>query len=518
MSIHFDFIASLPETADTLVLTIFEDLKLGGAGAQIDSDMKGLISAVLERQKSAEDKFTGKFGQTLVIQTPLNVPYHQVILLGLGKLDKDHPYLDVEEAGSKLFAALKQVKAAHAGIVVDIQNHSGNKLDETGLSVNLLSGLELTAYEFKTYKTLDKENDKEKNKDNLRVTFQVQDPDAVKAAAQYALAEAAGIYSARDLGNEPANELYPESFAQYIQKELTPLGVKVTILDEKKLKKMGAGAFMAVGQGSENQPRMVIMEWKGLKGKSKADSSYPLALVGKGITFDTGGISLKPGAGMQDMKMDMCGAAAVVGAMRSLAMRKSPSNIIAAVALAENMPSHNAYRPGDIVKSLSGKTIEIHNTDAEGRLVLADTLTYVQQQYKPKAIIDLATLTGAMMVALGAAYCGVFANDDDLWAKMADASDHSGEKLWRMPLDEVYRKEMESDIADLKNLGTASRFAGACTAAGFLEAFIEPQTQWSHMDIAGVAWAKMARSIYPSKGATGFGVRVLNRLVEAHYE
>ena len=281
--------------------------------------------------------------------------------------------------------------------------------------------------------------------------------------------------------------------------------------------KLGMEAILAVGKGSERQPRMVIMHWNGLYGSKTKDKDAPFALVGKGVTFDTGGISIKPGANMDEMKMDMGGSAAVVGTMKSLALRKAKANVVGIVGLAENMPSHNAYRPGDIIGSLSGKTIEVLNTDAEGRLVLADCLTHIQQKFKPRAIIDLATLTGAMMVALGQEYCGTFVNNDDLWKDMETASAQTGEKLWRMPLDEVWKEAMVSNVADLQNLGKTGRYGGACTAAGFLEHFIENDTPWAHMDIAGTAWRKTDQPTVPKYGS-GFGVRVLNQLIAENYE
>ena len=255
------------------------------------------------------------------------------------------------------------------------------------------------------------------------------------------------------------------------------------------------------------------MRWNGGKKGDKA----PIAFVGKGVTFDTGGISLKPGAEMDLMKMDMGGSAAVVGLIKAIAGRKAKANVIGIVGLVENMPSDRAYRPGDIITSHSGKTIEVLNTDAEGRLVLADVLTYVQQTYKPEVIIDLATLTGAIMVALGFEYCGAFANNDGLWRQLEDSSNNTGEKFWRMPLDAAYRKEMESDIADLRNLGSLGRYGGACSAAGFLEHFIEDDVKWAHIDIAGTAWWKTDKPTTP-KGGTGFPVQALNDFVKKNFE
>jgi leucyl aminopeptidase len=265
--------------------------------------------------------------------------------------------------------------------------------------------------------------------------------------------------------------------------------------------------------GSIRPPRVVIMRWNGT---GKKTGSKPLAFVGKGVTFDTGGISIKPAAGMEEMKMDMGGSAAVVGLIRALAKSKAKVDVVGVIGLAENMPSDRAYRPSDIITSLSGKTIEVLNTDAEGRLVLCDALTYVQDTYKPRMIIDLATLTGAIMVALGYEYAGAFVNDEKLWGQLETASKASGEKLWRMPLDQSYRDEMTNNITDLKNLGNLGRYGGACSAAGFLEHFIEDGTPWAHIDIAGTAWIKGDKPTVP-RGGTGYGVRLLYRLVLDNY-
>ena len=530
MSIGFSFSKTSPKSVDTLVLTLDGDRKLGPTAQKIDQDMGGYIEEILTRS----DSFTGARGQVLVLHPSHEktggknkVAYKQVVLLGFGTLldgdeektgtDLYKKNMEIEEIGAKLYSALKSTGAQNIFIVPE----GGNVQD---LSLHLMAGVRLSAYKFERYKS-DKhisEADKvkktsKKDKKTLSsITFAVSSSKSLQGRADALNAEIDGVVLARDLGNEPPNALYPESFAAMIKKELGSLGVKITIFDEKKLEKMGAGGILAVGRASAKPPRLVIMEWTGDSSakKNKKDSQYPLALIGKGITFDTGGISLKPGAGMDEMKMDMCGAGAVVGAMKAIAARKAPVNVVAAVALAENMPASNAYLPGDVVTSLSGRTVEVFNTDAEGRMVLMDALSYIQDKYQPKRIIDLATLTGAMMVALGSAYAGIFANDDDLWDSIAEAGIQSGEKVWRMPLDKAYRKEMESDLADLRNLGK-TRYAGACTAAGFLEKFIEGDTAWSHMDIAGVAWGNLGKATYPTKGATGYGVRLLNRLVEA---
>ncbi|PCI54860.1 MAG: leucyl aminopeptidase [Alphaproteobacteria bacterium] len=370
--------------------------------------------------------------------------------------------------------------------------------------------LALRSYKFELYQSPDEEDEKTVLSRAHFVLFEsdvANDLYAVQACVNQ------GVFLARDLVNEPPNVLYPDSYAKRIKEQLKPLGVEIEILDEKKMRKLGMGAILAVGQGSDNPPRMVIMRWNG----DKASTDAPLAFVGKGVTFDTGGISLKPGPGMEDMKMDMGGSAAVVGLMKSLALRDAKVNVVAIVGLAENMPSARAYRPADIITSYAGKTIEVLNTDAEGRLVLADALSYVQKIYKPSLIIDLATLTGAMLIALGHEYCGTFVTDDALWEQMERAGKASDEKLWRMPLDKVWKKDMEGTISDTQNMAKSGRWAGSCTAAGFLWHFIDDDTPWAHMDIAGTAWIKTDKDIAPKYG-TGFGVRVLDRFVAENYE
>lgn len=504
MTLSISFSEKPVNKADTVIVDIYDDNRLSAHAEHIDRETGGLIS----HQLSEQSKFKGKAGQTLTLTTGKDVTYNKVLLLGFGDPEKlDHN--ECEIIGGKLFLALKAAGSESASFVT--QKDEAKKLLATGQSAAHLSmGLKLRSYEFTKYKT--KKDDDDDGQSNI--VIEISGDIALKAADTFAQleSEAAGIFYARDLVNEPANNLFPESFAQSIKDQLKPLGVEVDIFDEKKLQKMGFKAHMAVGQGSINPPRLVVMKWHGSK-----DGSFkkPLSFVGKGITFDTGGVNLKPSGGIEDMKLDMGGAAAVVGLMKTVALRKSESDVLGVVALAENMNSDRAYRPGDIIGSLSGQTIEVRNTDAEGRLVLADALTYVQNTYSPEFIIDLATLTGAMMIALGFEYCGTFANDDALWEKMQNASTTSTEKLWRMPLDPAYKKEMNSAIADMQNLGSSGRYAGACTAAGFLQRFIEDGTTWAHMDIAGVAWIKSHRPTAP-KPATGFGVRVLNQLIKQY--
>ncbi|MBN8908542.1 MAG: leucyl aminopeptidase, partial [Rhodospirillales bacterium] len=313
---------------------------------------------------------------------------------------------------------------------------------------------------------------------------------------------------ARDLVNEPANVLGPVDFAERV-KALEQLGVEVEILAEKEMKKLGMGSLLGVAQGSPRGARLVVMRWNGGKAKDA-----PLAFIGKGVTFDTGGISIKPAGGMEDMKWDMAGAGAVTGLMAALAGRKAKVDVVGIVGLVENMPSGSAQRPGDVVKSYSGQTIEVINTDAEGRLVLADVLWYCQQKFDPAFMVDLATLTGAIIIGLGHEYAGLYSNDDALATKLLAAGQATGEKLWRMPLDEAYDKQINSDIADMKNVG--GRPGGSITGAQFIQRFVNGKP-WAHLDIAGMAWSSKDSAITP-KGATAFGVRLLDRLVAEGFE
>lgn len=519
MTFSFAFTKDLAKAAqkaiDTHVVCIFEGGKLSAPAAELDKKYKGLIKHYLK----SDEKFKGDAGKivTLGIKDEGAV---RVVLLGLGK-KSDLTALKFEHFGGALFKALDSVGARKSALYFD------GILDDKGLSsaeaaAHTALGVHLKSYNFDKYKnqnpnTTPKTTPKTKTKKpTSTLTFITQGHSAAKKLHDTYSAVSKGVFLARDLVNEPPNTLYPASYVKRIQAELKPLGVEIDVLDEKKMQKMGFGALLAVGQGSIRESQVVIMRWNGAGKPSKSDKKAPIAFVGKGVTFDTGGISLKPGAEMDLMKMDMGGSAAVVGLMKALAARKAKANVIGIVGLVENMPSDRAYRPGDIITSHAGKTIEVLNTDAEGRLVLADILTYIQDTYKPEVIVDLATLTGAIMVALGFEYCGAFANDDKLWAQLESGSKNTGEKFWRMPLDEAYRKEMESEVADLKNLGLG-RYGGACSAAGFLEHFIQDGVKWAHIDIAGTAWWKSDKPTTP-KGGTGFPVRALDDMIAKHYE
>ncbi len=499
-----NFAKSPKVKTDTAVVFATAKGTLLPAAAALDAKSGGLITLAMQTR----DGFKGRHGDLLSVILPKGSAYKQVLVVGLGepaKLDA----LAFENAGGKTLPALKAISAVQTVILFDDIAKSLLKTEEAAAA--FASGLRLRDYSFDKYKSKSADKTGDTKKLSLKdITISLSGFKAASKAYETYNAIAEGVVFARDLVTEVPNVLYPESYAAILQKELKPLGVQVDIIDDKKMQKLGFGAHLAVGMGSIRPPRVVIMRWNGTGKASKA----PLAFVGKGVTFDTGGISIKPAAGMEEMKMDMGGSAAVAGLIRALALSKAKVDVVGIVGLAENMPSDRSYRPGDIVTSLSGKTIEVLNTDAEGRLVLADALTYVQNTYKPRMIVDLATLTGAIMVALGFEYAGTFVNDDALWTNLEKASAATGEKLWRMPLDEAYRDEMKNNVSDLKNLGNQGRYGGACSAAGFLQHFIENDTPWAHIDIAGTAWWKSDKPTVP-KGASGFGVRLLYNLVTA---
>ena len=404
---------------------------------------------------------------------------------------------DLENLGAEFYNQISSKKNNEYLINSDsIDNNSKNFLG------HFLHGIKLKSYEFKKYKS---------KKDTRLISLNItgnKNPSTQSQLKFKALEE--GTFFARDLVSEPGNVLHPDEYAKRLSK-LRKFGLKITIFDEKKLKKMGMHSLLGVGMGSIRGSYLVTMEWNGLKNNSK-----PLAFVGKGVTFDTGGYSLKPARFMEDMTYDMAGSAAVVGLMKNLAIRKAKINAVGVVGLVENMVSGVAQRPGDIVKSYSGKTIEVLNTDAEGRLVLADALTYTEKKFKPKFIIDLATLTGAIIVSLGSEYAGLFSNDDKLSKQIINAGEKVNEKLWRMPLHKNYDKLINSKNADMQNINYVGG-AGSTTAAQFLQRFIVNKTPWAHLDIAGMAFSKYGGSLN-SGGATGFGVRLLNKFIEDNYE
>ncbi len=405
---------------------------------------------------------------------------------------------DIESLGAEFYGRVNYGKNSDYTVISDsIASKNDNFL------AHFLHGLKLKSYEFKKYKSK-----KENRVISINVTGNKNKPSSKSQLKFKALEE--GTFYARDLVSEPGNILHPDEYAKRLI-SLRKDGLKVKIYDEKQMKKLGMYALLGVGQGSTRGSYLVTMEWNGAKNNSK-----PLAFVGKGVTFDTGGYSLKPARFMEDMTYDMAGSAAVVGLMKNLALRRAKVNAVGVVGLVENMVSGNAQRPGDIVKSYSGKTIEVLNTDAEGRLVLADALTFTEKKFKPKFIVDLATLTGAIIVSLGSEYAGLFSNDDKLSNQILNAGEKVEEKLWRMPLHKNYDKLMNSKNADMQNINYIGG-AGSTTAAQFLQRFILNKTPWAHLDIAGMAFSKYGGALN-SGGATGFGVRLLNQLIEENYE
>jgi leucyl aminopeptidase len=377
------------------------------------------------------------------------------------------------------------------------------------IAADLALGASLRAYSFDRYKT--KKGDDEEKDAPQTLSFGVEDPAAAKKAWKTRDAVARGVVTARDLVNEPPNVLHPEEFAKRAA-ELSELGVEVEILDEKQLSKIGMRALLGVGQGSTRESRVVVMRWNGAKKKGVA----PVCFVGKGVCFDTGGISIKPAGGMEDMKGDMAGAACVVGLMQALAARKAKVDAVGLIGLVENMPDGNAIRPGDILHSASGQTIEVQNTDAEGRLVLCDVLWYAQENFKPKAIVDLATLTGAIIVSLGHHHAGMFTDSDDLAAELTAAGLAEGERVWRMPLGAEYDVQIKSKFADMRNIGGPA--AGSITAAQFLKRFVKDGVKWAHLDIAGVAWVEGEKAPTDPSWASGYGPRLLNKWIMDNYE
>lgn len=479
------------------ILIVFCDdaLKVGPATAKA---LGG--AAELVKRAAAAASFKGKTGAALDILAPEGLKAERLIVIGTGKESalKGNDFLKFGgTAASKL-------KAGAAAMTIMAELTTGSMTSEQAIAI--ASGLRLRAYKFDRYKT--RKKDGEEGALRADVSLAVGDAAAAKKAFVSAGAVVDGVIIARDLVNEPPNVLFPEEFARRAS-HLKKLGVKIEVLDVKAMQKLGMGALLGVGQGSARPSRTVIMRWDGGK-KGEA----PVAFVGKGVCFDTGGISIKPAGSMEDMKGDMGGAACVVGLMHALAARKAKVNAVGAIGLVENMPDGNAQRPGDIVTSMSGQTIEIINTDAEGRLVLADVLWYVAKKTKPKFMVDLATLTGAIVVALGTDHAGMFSNNDELAERLLAAGIESGEKVWRLPLGPEYDKLIDSQFADMKNTG--GRHGGSITAAQFLHRFVDG-TPWAHLDIAGTAMGAPKTDINQSWGS-GYGVRLLDRLVADHYE
>jgi leucyl aminopeptidase len=484
-------------TSGEAVIFALEGRKLTDSAQQLDKATKGSIGRAMKASR-----FKGKKGQTLHILAPERLKLGRLLLIGLGKA-KDLDDQAWQRVGGAAYAGLANTGMSTVSILLD--GIDGSSVKAGDAAANLAYGANLRSYRFDKYKTQLKDDAKPSVK-----TMKVLSRATGAARKAYApLAKIAdGVAMTRDLVSEPPNVLYPESLANQC-KELTKLGVKVQILGEAQMKRLGMGALLGVGQGSIRESKMVVMQWNG-----GAVKDQPVAFVGKGVTFDTGGISLKPGAGMEDMKWDMGGSGVVIGLMRALAGRKAKANVVGVVGLVENMPDGNAQRPGDIVTTMSGQTIEILNTDAEGRLVLADALHYTIDRFAPKFVVNLATLTGAIIISLGNEYAGMFSNNDQLCNRLSSAGEQVSEKVWRMPMGEAYDKMINSQVADMQNIG--GRAGGSITAAQLLQRFVG-KTAWAHLDIAGVTWSKKDAPTVP-KGGTAFGVRLLDRLVSNHYE
>lgn len=488
---HIKF-ASKP-SGDALGVAVYEKAALSPSAKALDDASGGTLTRAIKASR-----FTGDAGQVLEIAAPSGLKAARVVLYGLGA--KKQVSGNVYEK-----AVAAAVKHLLLGGTQTLSLHIDAEDGE--LSSRAALGASLAAYRFDQYRSRLKAD----RKPSLgTVEIVAADDKAAKKAWKSWEPVAEGVKLARDFVMEPANILYPEEYAKRISK-LEKEGLEIEVLGEAQMKKLGMGSLLGVSQGSVREAKLVIMRWNGGK-----EGDKPLAFVGKGLTFDTGGISLKPGPGMEEMKGDMGGSAAVVGLMRALAGRKAKVNVVGVVALVENMPDGNAQRPGDIVTSMSGQTIEILNTDAEGRLVLADALWYTQEKYDPAFIVDLATLTGAILIALGHEHAGIFSNDDKLADRMFAAGKASDEGVWRLPVGPEYDRQIDSDIADMKNLGQG-RNAGSIAAAVFLQRFVNGKP-WVHIDIAGTAMHSGSKDPRLPAFGTGYGVRLLDRFVRDYYE
>lgn len=488
---------------ESIVVLVDNTAELDLNAMEVDQKFHGIISKSIQNT----NRFSGKSDQILTFTAvDSKGSVKNILVLCIGDQSEIAEY-QIEELGGRIFLSAKAVKSASVGI--KIPQRIGN-FTEDKIAALIASGAVLGSYRYDKYFTK-----KSKSEDIITKSFNIIVEDQDKAEKLYEEKKAIneGVYLARDLTNEVPNVLYPETYAERIVDELEPLSVGCEVLGEREMYELGMGALLGVGQGSAKESKTVIMQYNGGTAGQK-----PLCFVGKGVTFDTGGISIKSAGGMGDMKYDMAGSAAVVGLIKGLALRKAKVNVVGIVGLVENMPGSNAQRPGDVVKTMSGQTVEILNTDAEGRLVLCDCLTYLQEKFDPECVVDLATLTGAITISLAHTYAGIFSNDDELADKLIKSSLRSNEKLWRMPLHADYDNMIKSPVADMANIGSEKGAAGSNTAAQFLKRFIKDGIKWAHLDIAGTAWDKIGKCpIYP-KGAVGFGVRLLNQFIQDHYE
>ncbi len=504
---------SIP-TSGALVVGVLANRRLTPSAKQIDHRTRG---ALIRAMKSS--RFKGNKDQVLALVAPAGSRLDRVVAVGLGKAES-LTEKNLVELGGVIYANLAMTGSGTAAVMTD--EIKGCPVEAAEMAAALALGARLRSYRFDKYKT----KLKAASKPSLK-TLKVMCSGFNQAREAFNVSDkvADGVFLTRDLVTEPPNILYPETLAQQA-KILAKLGIKVEVLGVSQMRRLGMGALLGVAQGSEREPKLVVMQWNGAskpapksgpgKPAGKRKSASPIAFIGKGVTFDTGGISLKPSNGMEEMKYDMGGSAVVIGLMKALAGRKAKVNAVGVVGLVENMPSGKAQRPSDIVTSMSGQTIEVLNTDAEGRLVLADALWYTKERFKPRFMIDLATLTGAIVIALGSEHAGLFSNDDELSGRITEAGKQIGEKVWRLPMGKAYDKMIQSQAADVQNISSGGRGAGSITAAQFLKRFVD-DSPWAHIDIAGVAWGKQDSNVAP-KGGTGFGVRLLDRLVANHYE
>jgi len=492
---------SLPKRG-SLAVPVYAENSFSPMAEEVNTLTGGVLARALETSR-----FKGNKGDILEILAPNGLDVSRVILFGMGE-NKEITQSNLEDLGGTLVSRLNKSGARNVTVMLD--GLGDCEVKDSDAAARVAFGAKLASYRFTKYKS---EEESASEPSLVRMTVACKTSSGARKIFQDLEAIAEGVFMTRDLVSEPANTLYPESFADRC-KELTSLGIEVEILDEDKMQRLGMGALLGVGQGSVRESQLVIMRWNGASGKKSARK--PIAFVGKGVCFDTGGISLKPGPGMEEMKWDMGGAGTVTGLMKALAGRKAKVNVVGVVGLVENMPDGNAQRPGDIVTAMNGKTIEILNTDAEGRLVLADALWYTQDRFEPEIMIDLATLTGAIIISLGHENAGLFSNNDDLAGQIFDAGEIVGEGVWRLPMSKAYAKQVKSPIADLQNIGTGGRGAGSIVAAEFLKEFVG-ETPWAHIDIAGMAWSKKDTPTVP-KGGTGYGVRLLDRFVRDNYE
>jgi len=486
-----EFSAATPDAAMPLALTVEKD-----ALARLASPALDAAAIALAQATARASRFEGEAGGVVELFVAAGSEARRVLLLGVGAGGET----DYERAGGALTGKLLTSGVTH--VSVDL----GGSAPTAIAAARFAAAAAQRAWRFDVYRT----KLSEKAKPTLAAITLHNAPDGTTAAWARQDAVTQGLDLTRTLVAEPANIIYPESFVDRVLASVEGLGLDVTVLGEPEMTELGMGALLGVSQGSVREAKLLALKWNGA-----GDGDPALALVGKGVTFDTGGISIKPGAGMEDMKWDMGGAGAVVGAMKTLALRKAKANVIGVCGLVENMPDAAAQRPGDVVTSMSGQTIEVINTDAEGRLVLCDVLTWVQRTHRPKTIVDLATLTGAIIVSLGTEHAGCFANDDTLADQLLAAGKASGDLLWRFPLSDAYNKLIDSPIADMKNVGP--RGGGSITAAQFIQRYIDAGVRWSHLDIAGMVWADKAGATF-DKGATGYGVRLLDRFVADNFE